>query len=651
MSTVEHRPKLGRRWLENGRRSVAPSPSGSPRRDSVGQRRHDAEPTNDGPGSNGSKDTSARPGEGELARSAGPGARPGSTRHARAIAETAQALAEELAALDEAVDGMLPLSAMAMTPSQAAAAAARLIQSLVTQPTVISRHLTNLFAQQWRINAGLSEIAPDCRDRRFTDPWFTEHPLYRWLAQSYLAYERGVDELIGDLGLDPKARLRSRFLTQAVTSAQAPTNTLLGNPAAMKEAVRTNGRSLADGARHAVHDLNHNGGLPSMVDTRPFVLGETVAVTPGEVVYANDILELIQYRPTTRRVFSRPLVVVPPQINKYYILDLAPGRSMVEYLVGRGQQVFMVSWRNPGPEDRDWNLDSYLSAVMNAVEAAQEITGSPNVNLAGVCAGGVTSAALAGHLAATGDDRVNTATFVVTVLDWDAPSTMGSFVSRPTMDAAVQASRRSGVLPGDELTRLFAWMRPNDLIWNYWVNNYLMGRNPPAFDVLAWNVDAANLPAALHEDFAALAAGNTLMTPGAQVALGTPLDLGDVTCDTFVVGAVTDHITPWKACYSTVNAIGGRAEFVLSSQGHVQALVNPEKNPKGTFYVNPEAVHEAPIDADQWLEDADPNPGSWWEYWSEWLSSRSGAFTDAPVKLGSDAHPTTFPAPGTYVLD
>ncbi|MFV0522965.1 MAG: alpha/beta fold hydrolase [Acidimicrobiales bacterium] len=564
--------------------------------------------------------------------------------------EAASAIADELAALDDAVDGMLPLNAMAMTPSQAATAGARLIQSLVTQPAVIARHLGQMFGQQLRINAGLADVAPDRKDHRFNDPWFTVSPIYRWMAQSHLAYERGVDDLIGDLGLDPKAKLRSRFLAHSVTSSQAPTNTLLGNPAALKEAVRTNGRSLADGLRHAVHDLEHNGGQPSMVDTRPFVLGETVAVTPGEVVFSNPVLELIQYRPTTRRVYSRPTVVVPPQINKYYILDLAPGRSLVEYLVGRGQQVFMVSWRNPGPEERDWDLDTYLSAVLGAIEAAGEITGSPDVNLAGVCAGGVTSAALLGHLAATGDDRVHAATFVVTVLDWDSPSTMGSFVSRPTMDASVQASRRNGVLPGDDLTRLFAWMRPNDLVWNYWVNNYLMGRNPPAFDVLAWNVDATNLPAALHEDFTALAAGNALMTPGAQVALGTPLDLGDVTCDTFVVGAVTDHITPWKACYATVNALGGRAEFVLSSQGHVQALVNPPGNPKGTYYTNPEAVHEDPIDADQWLEDADPNAGSWWEHWSTWLSSRSGALTDAPVKLGSDAHPTTMPAPGTYVL-
>jgi polyhydroxyalkanoate synthase len=534
-----------------------------------------------------------------------------------------------------------------LTPLQMAAATQRLARDAVRHPAVVARHTAELAAELTRVALGRSEVAPEPGDRRFSDPAWRSNPLYKRLGQGYLAWNRTVTRTVEELEPDPKARLRSRFVTALFTEAVAPTNTLLGNPAALKEAFRTRGRSLYDGARHAAHDLLHNGAMPSMVDTRPFVVGETIAVTPGAVVFRSEVIEVLQYTPTTGEVRERPLLIVPPQINRHYVLDLAPGRSLVEHAVANGQQVFMVVWRNPRPEHRHWGLDTYLSAVLEAMDATLEITGQDDLNLVGVCAGGITTAALLGHLAAVGDRRVHSATFLVTILDWEVPSTVGTMVSRPVVAAAIQASQARGVLSGRDLGRLFAWLRPNDLVWNYWVNNYLMGKNPPAFDVLAWNADATNLPAALHADFMNMAADNALAHPGRVTALGTPVDLGAVTVDNYVVGAVTDHITPWDACYPTVNLLGGESTFVLSSSGHIQALVNPPGNPKARYYTND---HIAPT-AEEWRATATEQVGSWWEHWQGWLAPRSGGWRPAPERLGSDAHPAGDPAPGRYVLD
>ncbi len=557
---------------------------------------------------------------------------------------------DDIEIVEATIDAITSAMPVSLSPSQTAAAATRLARTAVLQPISVARRAAALGAEQARIALGVSDVAPDAKDRRFADEWFTERPGWRRIAQSQVAFERAVTGLIDDLDLDEKSRLRSELIANIATSTVAPTNTLVGNPAALKEARRTKGRSLVDGVRHALHDVKDNGGMPSMVDTRPFVPGETVAATPGAVVFRNEVLELIQYTPTTTRVHARPMLVVPPQINKYYVLDLAPGRSLVEHLVGAGHQVFVASWRNPGPEHRDWGLDTYLAALLEAIDATLEITGSPDLNVLGVCAGGSTSAALLGHLAAVDDDRIHSASFLVTILDWSVPSSVGTMLSGPVLNAARRSSRAKGILDGDSLGKVFAWLRPNDLVWNYWVNNYLMGKNPPAFDVLAWNVDSTNLPAELHADFLGIAAENSMAEPGKVVALDTPIDLSEVTCDSFVVGAVTDHITPWAACYETVNLLGGRSEFVLSSQGHIQALVNPSGNPKGEYRTNVAAVDAGEqLDAEAWLAGAEAHPGSWWDYWTEWLKPRAGKRVPAPTELGSETHPTIVEAPGSYV--
>ncbi len=558
--------------------------------------------------------------------------------------------AEEIEIVEATIEAITSAMPVGLSASQLISASQRLTRSAWTRPRLAARRLASLAAETIKISAGVSEVEPAPNDRRFADDWFTTRGAYHRLAQQQTALEREVARLIDDLEMDDKSRLRSELVASIVTSTVSPTNSLLGNPAALKRAVRTRGRSLVDGGRHALHDVRHNGGMPSMVDSRPFVLGETVAATPGAVVFRNPVLELIQYTPTTKRVHRRPILVVPPQINRYYILDLSPGRSLVEHLVAQGHQVFMVSWRNPHAAERDWDLDTYLSALIEASDAVLEITGVPDLNLLGVCAGGITTASLLGHFAATGDRRIHSASFLVTILDWNIPSTVGTLVSGPVISASRRLSRSVGVLDGKALGKMFAWLRPNDLVWNYWVNNYLLGNNPPPFDVLAWNVDATNLPAGLHADFLAMAAENSLVEPGKVVALGTPVDLGAVEVDSFVVGAVTDHITPWAACYETVNLLGGRTEFVLSSQGHIQALVNPSGNPKGKYSTNPDAVG-IEMSADDWRRGSTSHAGSWWDHWVGWLAPRAGTKRPAPAALGSTRYPALVDAPGTYVAD
>jgi polyhydroxyalkanoate synthase subunit PhaC len=520
-----------------------------------------------------------------------------------------------------------------------------LLRTLLTDPSALLRRQVDLLGDLAKVALGRSDIDPSA-DKRFADAAFTDHPLYKRWAQGYLAWARSVHAAVDGSDVDEPTRLRSRFEANLLTEAFAPTNGLAGNPAAIKEAVRTRGASLVAGAQHFAADARDNGGMPAMVEREAFEVGRNLALTPGSVVFRNDVLELIRYRPATPTVWARPLLVVPPQINKYYVLDLAPGRSLVESAVADGQQVFMVSWRNPGAEHAPWGLDAYCSALLEAIDVARDLTGSEDLNLMGVCAGGITSAALLGYLAAIGDRRVHAATLLVAVLDWSNPSTIGTFTSGPSASSARAKAAEDGILSGAELAKLFAWLRPNDLVWNYWVNNYLMGRKPAAFDILAWNDDATNLPAALLEDFLAVAGDNALAEPGGVRVLGEKVDLAAVVCDAYVVGGLTDHITPWEGCYETTRLFGGRTEFVLCASGHIQTLVCPLDNPKAKFLTN----GGDPLTAAQWKATATENRGSWWGHWLGWMRERSGESVRAPRNLGNRRHPSLCPAPGTYVL-
>jgi len=364
-------------------------------------------------------------------------------------------------------------------------------------------------------------------------------------------------------------------------------------------------------------------------------------------VFRNPVLELIQYAPATETVHARPQLLVPPQVNKFYLFDLAPGKSIIEFLVKSGFQAFTVSWRNPTPAQRDWGMDIYVEALLEAIAAVRNITGADDVNLHGACSGAMTMAALLGHLAAKKEHLVNAATLMVAVLDSKADSQLGTFNTPQTVAMAKKKSDSCGVLEGKEMGRVFAWMRPNDLVWNYWVNNYLMGNPPPVFDILYWNSDSTRLPAKFHGELLDIFTDNLLVKPGAMNVLGTPIDLSTVDCDKYLVAGMTDHITPWKGVFNTSKSFGGDNTFVVSSSGHIQSLVNPPGNPKSKFLVNPEAVDSA----DQWLAGARAKSDTWWLHWREWLAARSGEQRAAPTALGNDRFRPSESAPGTYVRE
>jgi len=550
---------------------------------------------------------------------------------------------EEHPALD-AILGANPF--VGIDAAQIVGTLARVVRHLAVHPRVVASRFAQLAMELAQITAGLSDVEPEQSDKRFTDPAWQEHPLYHRLMQSYLAWRVAMHDLVGDQDFgDWKDAGQARFVMTLLTEALAPTNLLASNPAAVKRVFDTAGMSLVAGLRNLAVDLFTNGGMPQQVDKRPFEIGRNIGVTPGAVVYRNPLCEVIQYTAGTERVFHRPLLLIPPQINKFYIMDLAPGRSFIEYAVKRGIQVFTMSWRNPTPANRDWGIDEYVSSCKDAIEAACTITESPDCNVVGVCAGGITSSLLLGHLTAAGDPRIHAMTLLVTMLDTQAQSMVGMFATEDAIRAAIRRSKRKGVLDGAEMARVFAWLRPNDLVWNYWVNNYLMGKQPPPFDILYWNADSTCLPAKLHEGFLDLFLRNPLVNGTEVNVLGTAINLREVKNDLYLVAGMTDHICAWRACYRAAGMFGGKAEFVLGSSGHIQSLVNPPGNLKARFYIN----QRLPQDADAWLRGATENKGSWWDHWLKWLSARSGEDLPAPKAPGGNGYTPTDPAPGTYV--
>src|SRR5690349_5736123 len=543
----------------------------------------------------------------------------------------------------ESVDGGESVGIPSLTGAVGGLAAA------LSQGTTVAQEVTRLGVELTRIAWGLSDVAPAKGDRRFTDPAWTSNPAFRMIGQSYLASAQALDRIVavmGDGRSDNRAE-QARFTANIVTSAAAPTNFLATNPAALKRAFETGGMSLARGARNLVHDIRHNGAMPSMIEPGAFEVGRELAVTPGAVVARDTVAEVLQYAPATATVFARPVLVVPPPISRFYFLDLRPGRSFVEYAVGRGLQTFMVSWRNPTPAQGRWDLDTYAGMVLAAIDTVREVTGSPDVNLIGFCAGGIIATTVLNHLAATGDDRVHCISYAVTLLDFGLRAPITAFSGRGLLALAGRRSRRAGIITSRQMGAAFTWLRPDDLVFPYWVNNYLMGEPPPTFDILAWNADGTNLPGALHGQFLDIFRDNLLAQPGALRVLGTPLQLQKITVPAFVTGALTDHLTPWKGCYQTTRLLGGPATFVLSYSGHIASLVNPPGNPKAHYWTGGPPGQ----DPDQWLADAQKQQGSWWEAWADWIAARSGDPRPRPERLGSVLHPELGPAPGLYVHD
>jgi len=527
-------------------------------------------------------------------------------------AEAAERAAESVGAGDSGF-GLMPL--IGFSGGDIFSVSRQIVEQAAKQPPLALKHYTNFLLEMSRVMTGQSTVEPDAKDKRFVDPVWKTNPFYRIALQSYLTWRESLNAFINDSDLGKRDAERARFVLSLFTEAVAPTNTLLGNPAAMKKMHETGGASLVRGLVHMIEDLANNGGLPSQVDMKAFQLGKNIALTPGVVVFKNDVLELIQYKSATPQVYSRPLLIVPPQVNKFYIMDLSPGKSLVQYLVSIGIQTFAISWRNPTPEHRNWGFETYDQAIMEAIDVVRAITGSEDVNTAGACLGGMTLATLLGYLVAQGDRRVNAATFLVTVLDPNVESTMGLFATKETIEAAKQAVRLKGVIEGQEMARVFAWLRPNDLIWNYWVNNYLIGNDPAAFDVLYWNNDTTRLPARLHGDMLSIFEEDVFRHPDKLKILGMPIDLSKVTNDAYLIAGITDHITPWQGCYATAQLLGGKCEFILSNSGHIQAILNSPGNPKASYFVN----SRYPADPEKWLAGAQKRSGSWWEDWRDWL--------------------------------
>jgi polyhydroxyalkanoate synthase subunit PhaC len=496
-----------------------------------------------------------------------------------------------------------------------------------------------------RLSGGPADPAPALGDKRFADPAWTRNPFLFGIAESYLENSRAAMALIETSRLPETTRRKARFAMQIMNDALAPSNVPWMNPAVVKEAMDTGGASLVRGLQNFMSDAANNGGLPRQVDTAKFVLGRNIAATPGRVVFRNDLIELIAYEPQTAQVHAIPLLCSPPWINKYYIMDLAPGRSFIEWAVRHGHQTFSISYRNPDASMAALRIDDYVTrGLLAALDAVERITGSRRTNIAALCLGGTLTLIALAYLAARGEgDRVASATLTNTLVDFSEPGDLGIFTDESTVARLEAKMAEHGYLEANEMAGTFNWMRANDLIWSYVVNNWFMGKDPPAFDILAWNADSTRMPAKMHSQYLRTCyLDNALVRPGAVSIDGTPIDLGTIRTPLYVLGAETDHIAPWRSSYRTVNHVGRNdVRYTLTNSGHIAGIVNPPGNPKSEHWTKDRAVRGE--SAEEWRRSAEHRPGSWWEDWAVWADAHAGGMVTPPDLPRGDA------APGHYV--
>jgi polyhydroxyalkanoate synthase len=489
--------------------------------------------------------------------------------------------------------------------------------------------------------------APEPGDRRFAAKPWRENPYYDYLKQSYLLATRFLAQAAECAELDPKAKERLRFALRQWSDALCPANFAATNPEVLRLALETRGESLTRGLANVLGDAQR--GRISQSDESAFEVGKNLAVTPGDVVYENELIQLIQYAPLTPQVGVRPLVMVPPCINKFYILDLQPGNSFVRYALEQGHSVFMVSWRNVGPERGHYSWDDYLeSGLFTAFRVARQITGADRVNALGFCVGGTLLGAALAVLAAKRENAVEAATYLTTMLDFAAPGQIGIFVDEAYVSAREATIGKGGILPGSDLAFVFSALRANDLIWPYVVNNYLMGGAPAAFDLLHWNADSTNLPGPMYCYYVRNTyLENRLRIPGALENCGVAVDLGRVDRPSFILATREDHIVPWHAAYASLQLLGGEKKFVLGASGHIAGVVNPAAKKRRSYWTG----EPYPEDPEAWLEGAAEHRGSWWPCWAEWLAAFKGGERAAPARTGSAQYPAIEPAPGRYVKE
>ncbi len=526
---------------------------------------------------------------------------------------------------------------LAGNPGAALREAARLTGDVVLATTEVAARAVGLAD-------GPTSLTPAPGDRRFSDPAWEEHPWFLAQRQAYLAWSRHLGRLAGAGGLDDADAAKAHFALGMVADALAPTNFLGSNPVALRKAVETGGSSVVEGITNFLEDVAENGARPRQVDASALRVGRELACTPGQVVFRNDLVEVIQYAPQTKSVYQTPLLLSPPWINRYYIMDLAPGRSFAEWAVSHGHTTFAMSYRNADASMRDVGLDDYMLRGLDAALAVVgEITEAEKVNVAGLCVGGMLASMLAAYQAQGGDDRIQSLTLLNTLLDFSQPGDLGAFTGPEAVAGVERRMARTGFLDGREMGTTFDSLRANDLIWNYVSANWLMGDQPPAFDILAWNADSIGVPEATHAAYLHALYLENRLAEGAMTMGGRQLCLDDVTADTYILAAMADHITPWKSSYASTGLLGGTVRFVLSSAGHIAGIVNPP-GPKRRYWTN----DALPDTAEDWLEDATQHEGSWWGDWADWIGRRAGK-RRPPRAVGSAAHPPIGDAPGTYV--
>lgn len=528
-------------------------------------------------------------------------------------------------------------SELAQNPAQAQTEWIKLVGRQIEVVTQMTR-------QAWGIEHE-NVVEPDRRDRRFQDEAWNTNPVYNAVKQSYLLnYEWFLNRIESNESLSPRERRRVSFYLRQFLDSISPSNVPLLNPAVVRETLETGGGNLLSGMENLSGDLS--AGRVKMVEGSGFELGVNVAASKGRVVLRTRILELIQYEPTTNQVHARPILFFPPWINKVYILDLQPKNSMVRYLTDQGFTVFMASWKNPDESYADFGMEDYVTeGIVPALEAATSISGSPDVNAVGYCIGGTLLSIAMAALRAKGDTRIHTTTFLVSLQDFAEPGDLGVFIDEEQIEALDRRMAKKGYLEASEMATTMNLLRSNDLIWNYVINNYYLGRKPMAFDLLYWNADSTRMPRKMHRYYLRnMYISNNLVKPGKLRFLGEAIDLGKIDQEIYSVGTMEDHIVPWQSAFRTRRHVSGPVRFVLATSGHIAGIVNPPG--KGSHLTNDDPT----TDPEAWLAGAEKHAGSWWGDWTSWLGERSGKRVKPPL-LGNEEYPALEPAPGTYVRE
>ena len=484
-------------------------------------------------------------------------------------------------------------------------------------------------------------------DKRFSNTAWGDNPLAAFSAAVYLLNGRTLMGLADAVEADPKTRTRIRFAIEQWMAASAPSNFMAFNAEAQKKAIETKGESIAKGMKNLMHDLQQ--GHVSMTDESLFEVGKNVATTEGAVVFENEYFQLIEYKPLTAKVFEKPFLMVPPCINKFYILDLQPENSLVRYAVSQGHRTFVVSWRNPDASFAQKTWDNYIEdAVIKAISVTQEISGSPNINALGFCVGGTMLGTALAVLAARGEKPVASVTLLTTFLDFSDTGILDIFIDEASVKKREKEMGKGGIMKGQDLSSTFSFLRPNDLVWNYVVGNYLKGETPPPFDLLYWNSDSTNLPGPYYAWYLRNTyLENNLVKPGRATVCGQKIDLRLVDIPVYIYGSREDHIVPIGGAYATTQALPGKKRFVMGASGHIAGVINPPAKNKRSHWIR--ADGKLPKTQAEWLEGAVEHPGSWWTDWSLWLKGNAGKQIAAPKTYGKGKYKATQPAPGSYV--